>query len=89
MSRDLDLERDSPSSFVHLGNDDIDELNNDISLKRQTRAMTLKSLSHKSKSVHSFPPFLKSSVDESVKEVSEIRIHRATDYYSSTEPLWS
>jgi len=29
--------------------------------------------------VHSFPPFLKSSADESVKEVSEIRIHRATD----------
>jgi len=92
MSRDLDLEGDSPNSSVNLGNDDIDGLNNDNSLKRQTRAVTLKSLSHKSESVHSFTPFLKLSADESVKEVSKTRIHRATDLVRQpnrweTEPL--
>jgi len=79
MSRNLDVESDSPNSSVHLDNNDIDGLNNEISLKRQTRAMTLKYFSHKSESVHSFPPFLQSSADESIKEVSETRIHRATD----------
>jgi len=41
--------------------------------------MTLKSLSHKSETMQSFPALLKSSADESAKEVSEIRVHRATD----------
>jgi len=43
--------------------------------------MTLKSLSHKSESIHSFLPFLQTSANESVKEVSEIRIQRATDLF--------
>jgi len=51
MSRDLDLEGDSPHSSIHLGNIDIDEINNGISLKRQTRALTQKCISHKSESV--------------------------------------
>jgi len=70
MSKVLDLEGDSPNASIHLGNDDIDGLNNDITYKRRTRAMTLKSLSHISENVHSVTPFLHSSADESVNEVS-------------------
>jgi len=50
MSKDVDLEEDSPDSSIHLDNVDIEELNNDVFLKRQTRAMTQKSLEHKSES---------------------------------------
>jgi len=79
MSRDLDLEGDSPDSSIHLDNIDIEELNNANFLKRQTRAMTLKSFTHKSESIHSSLPFLPTSDNESVKEVSEIRTRQATD----------
>jgi len=79
MSKNLDLEGDSPNSSIHLGNDDIDGLNNDITLKLRTRARTLKFLSHISESVHSVTPFLHPSTDESVNDVSETRIHRTTD----------
>jgi len=79
MSNDLDLEGDSPNSSIHLGNDDIHGLNNDITLKRQTRAMTLKSLFHKSESLHSFTPFLHPSADEAVNEVSETGNNRTTN----------
>jgi len=41
--------------------------------------MTVKSLSHKSESVHSFTPFLRYFANESIKEVSETKIHRAAD----------
>jgi len=40
MSEDLDLEGNSPNFSVHSDNED-------NSLKRQTRAMTLKTISHK------------------------------------------
>jgi len=80
MSRNLDLEGDSPDSSIHLSNNGLDELNNYISLKRQTRAMTLTSLSHKSESMHSFTPCLQTYADEAEKkEVFETRIHRTTD----------
>jgi len=79
MFKDLNLEGDSPNSSIHLCNDDIDVFNNDTTLKRQTRSMTLKSLSHESESVHSLPPFLHPSAEESVIMVSESGIHRTTD----------
>jgi len=79
MSKDLDLEGDSPDSSIHLDNFDIEELNNDVFLKCQTRAMTQKSLTQKSESIHSMPLFLQPSANESVKEVSENRTQRATD----------
>jgi len=69
----------TPNSYIRLGNDDIDGLNNDITYKRRTRAMTLKSPSHISESVHSVTPFLHHYTDESVNEVSETRIHRTID----------
>jgi len=71
MSKDLDLEGDSPSLSTHSDNED-------ISLKRQTRAMTLKT-SSKSESVHSFSIIPQSSTDNAVKEVSEIKCYRTTD----------
>jgi len=81
MSKDSNLEGDSPDSSIHSDNNDTVEFNNDVFLKHQTRAiiMTLKSLSHKSEIIHSFPSFLHPSSNESVKEVSKIKTQRATD----------
>jgi len=72
MSKDLDFEGDSPDVSVHSDNDD-------ISLKRQTWAMTLKSLAHTSESIHSFIPYLHPSIDEAVSGVSETESKRTTD----------
>jgi len=73
MSKYLDLEKDSPDSSIHTDNNDTVELSSAVFLYRQTRAMTLKSHTHKSESIHSFPSFLHPSSNESVKELSEIR----------------
>jgi len=88
MSRDLDLEGDSPDSSIHLDNVDIEELNNDIFQKRQTRAMNLNALKHKSESTHSLLSVLPTSANESVKEVSEIRTQRTTDLVRQPIRWW-